>query len=235
MRLLFALVFGLLTLGAIPASAQTDPVPQPATTLQPDELPPLDRILAYAVAHSPRLKQQDALVEQNRQQVGRVRLEWLDGITAGVSSTYGSYGNAVLDEIAVGVQGTVGVRLSVLDMIGGKSRRNLFRQELEVARQKREEVRVEEQSVVIDLYHRLELAGRLVSVHSGALQAAQVHEQMAETEFAQADIPVSELARVTEIASKAQAEYETARSSYLSLYAQLENLLGVSLDQFDSQ
>ena len=181
------------------------------------------------VAHSPRVKIQDALVEKGRAELNRSRLEWLDGFFGGVSSTYGSYGNATLDEIAMGVQGTVSVRFSVFDLLGSRTRRAAFREELEVARQKREEVRTEEQRWVIDLYYRLDLMGRLVAVQAEARQAAGVHLQMAEAEFTQAAIPVSELARVSEIAAKARADYESARSAYLSLFAQLENALGVRL------
>ncbi len=203
--------------------ATEDPV------LQFDELPPLDAVLRHMVAHSPRVKQQDALVEKGRAELNRSRLEWLDGFFGGVSSTYGSYGNATLDEISMGVQGTVSVRLSLFDLLGSRTRRAAFREELEVARQKREEVRTEEQRWVIDLYYRLDLMGRLVAVQAEARQAAGVHQQMAETEFSQAAIPVSELARVSEIAAKAHADYESARSAYLSLFAQLENALGVRL------
>jgi len=196
----------------------------------PGQLPPLEAVLAHVLLHAPRLKMQDALIEKNHYTLARAKLDLLDGVTAGVSTTYGSYGNTVLDEISLGMTAGFSIRFSLFDLFSQRSRRGTFRKELEVSIHKRDEIREDVQRLIIALYNKVLLTQRLVGIKSEARRTTEVHLRMAEAEFAQGDIPVSELARVTEIASKARAEYETARYDYITAYAQLENLLGTRLN-----
>lgn len=194
-----------------------------------DALPPLDKVIRQALQFSPRLGYQKALVAQKSAELQRTRRGWMDGIIAGVSTTYGSYGNTVLDEINAGMTAGFTVRMSLFDLFGQKSKARIFQQSVNMASHKREEAAMEVKQVIISMYNRLELHRRMVRIKSSAYQAADVHRQMAESEFAQGDIPVSELARVAEIAEKTRAEYENARFEYVNAYAQLENMIGASL------
>ena len=60
-------------------------------------------------------------------------------------------------------------------------------------------------------------------------------QQMAEAQFGTGDVPIAELARVTEIAAKARSDYETARSEYLNAYQKLESLVGMPLEELVSE
>lgn len=213
------LLFGLCS-GRLQAQVDTTSTPP---------LPALERVIAQALEYAPRLQYQEALVNQKRYELQRTRRSWMDGLIAGVSTTYGSYGNELLDEINVGMTAGFTVRMSLFDLFGQKSKARVFGEAVAMARSKHEEAEMEVRQLVLAYYHRLDLHQRMVRIKSSAFQAADVHRQMAEAEFAQGDIPISELARVSEIAEKSRAEYENARYEYVNAYAQLENLIGAPL------
>ena len=65
-----------------------------------ETLPSLDVVLEQALGRSPSLQFQDALINKSEAQVSRTKLLLLDAVSAGVSTTVGSYGNSLIDQIA---------------------------------------------------------------------------------------------------------------------------------------
>jgi len=197
-----------------------------------DELPPIPNlqvVVERAIDNSPRLRSQQALVRKNRQLLDRAQKTWMDNVTVGAQALYGSYGNELLNTTNLGLTTGISIRLSLFDFIGRGNEIAAWEEEVAVSRAKEDEVVLEERQYVIDIYSRLTLARRLVVVRSEAWQATSTHQEMAEAQFRQGDVPIAELARVTEIASKARSDYETSRSQYLNAYKKLEVLVGAPL------
>lgn len=216
-----ALALTLLT--AVPGVAAQD-----ADAALPP-IPELDAVLERAVEHSPRLQGQQALVRKNQQLLERAEKTWMDNVTFGAQALYGSYGNEVLNTTNLGLTTGVSIRLSLFDFTGRSNQIAAWEEEVAVARSQEDQVVLEERQYVIDLYSRLTLARRLVLIRSEAWQAACAHQGMADAQFNQGDIPIAELARVTEISAKAQSDYETARSDYIAAYKKLEVVTGSPL------
>ena len=222
------LTFRVLTLAAVLLAAiAAEAGAQPTG----GAIPPLDRILEAVRQRSPRLRSQQALVAKNRALVSRSKAAWSDQVTVGFTSTYGSYGNVLLDQLNLGAQAGLSVRLSLFELVGRRHDTQVYRQELAMSEAQGEAVWQDEQADVITLYHQLLLAERLIAVRSGSLESARVHQQMAERQFAQADIAIGEVARVLEITSKAESDYEQARVEFMAAWARLENLTGMPLAQ----
>jgi outer membrane protein TolC len=192
-------------------------------------IPELDAVIERAIEHSPRLRGKQALVRKNRQLLERAQKTWMDNVTFGAQAMYGSYGNEVLNTTNLGLTTGVSIRLSLFDFTGRGNQIAAWEEEVAVSRSQEDEAVLEERQYVIDLYSRLTLARRLVVVRSEAWQAACAHQAMADAQFIQGDIPIAELARVTEIAAKAQSDYETARSDYANAYRKLEVVTGTPL------
>lgn len=208
---------------------ETEIVSSSLDTTSVIRLPSLQRLLDHIATASPRIRKAEALIAKTKHQLSRTKLNWLDAISFGVSSTYGSYGNDVLDQISLGVTGGLTVRLSLFDVFSRKSQKGIMQEELVVTESNRQVVEREERRILITLYREHHLSGEMVRIKSDAWSAAELHQKMAETEFTQGDIPVSELARVTEIAMKAEAEFEQSRAMYRTSRAVLENFVGTSL------
>ncbi|MEM8600537.1 MAG: TolC family protein [Bacteroidota bacterium] len=229
----------LLWLGAPSLSALAQPLPAPPlpeATVSPvpmgadlAPLPPLDVVLAAARSYSPRLRMEAAAVTQASANLRGSRALWLQGITVGASTNYGSTGNATLDEVTIGTQTTIGVRLSLYDLFGRRHDMRAQEARITQAREQEQMVEIEEDRFVTQLYHEVALAERLVGVRSEALQAARSHYAVAERAFSQGHLSVADLAQVTQTKASAEATYESASAEYRNAYAQLELVVGTSL------
>jgi outer membrane protein TolC len=189
----------------------------------------MERVLEASLRNSPRVRARRALERKTRRELNREEKGWLDGISIGAGTTYGSFGNDILDETQTGFNVGVTLRWSLFDLFGRNDVIGVLREEIVITEEKVLEVIEDERADIISLYSDLLLAERLVTVNGEAAQATAVHREMANSEFLQGDIPVSELARVTEISTKAKALFETALSGYMKRYRLLENRIGVPL------
>lgn len=215
----------LLLLAALASPLRADAQPDAALPA----LPPIEAVLDAVHLESPSLRYAAATVAKNEAQLGRTRRAWTDNLGINLGTTAGSYGNALVDELSVGTNVSVGVRFSLYDFVGRPHEARQAEAELAQAIARRAEADEELDLVVIGLYRKTELAYRLVEVRSGGMESARTHLAMAEAEFVQGDVAVGELARVDQIAAEARAAFETARTDYLTAYEQLDRLCGGTL------
>ncbi len=157
---------------------------------------------------------------------------------------YGTAGNLALTEsntnnpvnsftTAKSSRYTVGVNFS-LPLDRALSRNNqLKKKELEYhqteLQQKFKEREITQQ--VIDLYEELQLSNRILLLASESLNSLQVHKKMAEKEFVEGEIPVSEVVRVNEMYTKAAIANEEAKSKFKRVYLHLEQRVGAKLSE----
>jgi outer membrane protein TolC len=234
LRLPLAPIFGLvLLLLAVPLapSAHAQDAAGGATPGDglPPPLPPLAVVLRHAVDEAPELRVQDAIVRKHRHEMKRARRAWMQGVSAGVSATAGSYGNTAVDAVVMGQTARVGLSVSLYDLFGRASDAGVFAERLAAAELDRDVIARRIEREVIDRYHAVVAARALVAVRSDAFAATQMQQTLAETAFGEGAMPLEEVARVTEVASKARAEHVTARVAYQQAVAQLEARLDVPL------
>ncbi|MEM8559414.1 MAG: TolC family protein, partial [Bacteroidota bacterium] len=210
------------------AGVRAQPTPPSVVVAEADvqPLPPLDVVLAAARQYSPRLRIEAAAVQRSTAALRGLRASWLQNLTVGVSTNYGSTGNSTLDAVTLGTQATAGVRLSLYDLFG--RRHDIRAQEAMITQAREQEAltQIDEDRLVTQLYHEVALAERLVGVRSEALQAARSHYAVAERGFSQGHLTVVALAEVTEARASAEATYESASAQYRNAYAQLELVVG---------
>ena len=209
--------------------AAVSPSP-PETTTVPRPLPPLARVMAAALEHAPKLAVQEAIVARSRHEVERTRKRWMEGVTAGVSSSYGSFGNSVVDAVEIGQRLEVGIKVSLFDLLGRDASVGVFRERLEAAKQQRRVLAEAVRKQVIERYYAAKQAREMTVVQSRGYTSTQTHLQMPEASFRQGTLSVDKLSRVTEVAAKAEARFVEARLDYEQAYRHLEALVGVPLD-----
>ena len=103
---------------------------------------------------------------------------------------------------------------------------NVYKAEQRVATYKREEVIFELHKIITILYNNVQSQKNILRIKSEAVNAAYVHQKMAEKEFNQGAIALGELSRVTEIYTKTQTEVETTINDLKNYYMQLEQFCG---------
>lgn len=228
----------LLFLVNRPGIAQTPArKPDPAPLLV---LPPLDTILQLARAHSPSGGMQNALIARSEYFVKNQKQIWLDGI--GIDLQLASSNQALLIQQANGdlnaynnynngYRAAVNVRLSLYNFLGRKNLVRIAESEADAARQQRKFVLQEMEIAVVNKYYAIQAAQALLKIKSDAKQVNQQNRQMAEKEFAQGTITITELSRIVQISTSTEAEYEVAKQSLFENVKTLEILIGQKLFQ----
>ncbi|MBL0051949.1 MAG: TolC family protein [Bacteroidetes bacterium] len=193
-----------------------------------DELnmPPIDSLFAWADANYATIKIQDALTEKAGADTKRVRKSWMDAVKFSANISNGQYGNSVINQTQVGYGYGPSVSFSLYDIASNHDLVNVYKAEQRVATYKREEVIFELHKIITILYNNVQSQKNILRIKSEAVNAAYVHQKMAEKEFNQGAIALGELSRVTEIYTKTQTEVETTINDLKNYYMQLEQFCG---------
>lgn len=201
----------------------------PTCTTSAGALPPLDVVQTATLLHSPATEVQRALMRKNAALLARTRRAWTDRVALTAQTVRGSYGDATVDRVSTGTTIGVGVRLSIYDVVGRPTEVAAAREELAISTARRAEVEDGERLRTAVIWHRASLGYRLIGIRAEATQAAAAHLALAEREYRDHAIPLAELSRVQEIASKAVGDFEAARTEYATALAELDVLVGRSV------
>ena len=207
------------------------------------ELPSLEKILDYAEQNSHLVKEQNALTEHYGQSVKVAQKLWMDKVFVDLggqrsnngavlnvnnsisSSEFNSLSFQTMNSFRAGLT----VRVSLYDVI---ARKDLIKQAQYRQAASEQHSKFLSQDVkfrIVDLYKDAQLSYKLLSIKAEKKYTLFLQKEMAEKEFQQGQLHISELGRITELASNAFAEFEQASTTYEKLYYQLEIMLGISL------
>jgi outer membrane protein TolC len=192
-------------------------------------LPSLDELLATAVENSPLVKTQLAAVKKQEAEAKRNGKLWLQTLQLEVGSRYNTFFTSEGNLPVAGSQSGLVLRFSLYDLLARKNIVDRSRYEIVEAQERAHQQETVIKQAIISVYYRVTLSQKLVEVSNERVQSAVVHQTMAEQEFKAGDIPVSELSRVSQIASVAKLELERARSEYIEAIHLLEVIAGIKL------
>lgn len=208
-------------------------------------LPPFAKVLEYTANNSFLVKEQEAMSQHFNQSVEITKKLWMDKVffdLGAQSSNNGAVLN-VNNNIAesefnsLSFQNINSIRLGLtvrLSFYDGLARKNLIKeaQYRKIASEQHALfLRQDAKLKVTELYKNAELAYKLLSIKAEKKYALFIQKEMVEKEFQQGQIHISELSRITELASNAFAEFEQASVTYEKYYYQLEITLGISLKE----
>ncbi len=207
------------------------------------ELPTLEKVLDYAEHNSHLVKEQDALSQHYEQSVKVAQKLWMDKVFVDMggqrsnngailnvnnsisTSEFNSLSFQTMNSFRLGLT----VRVSLYDIM---ARKDLVKQAQYRQAASEQHSKFLSQDVkfrITDIYKDAQLAYKLLSIKAEKKYALFLQKEMAEKEFQQGQLHISELGRITELASNAFAEFEQASTTYEKLYYQLEIMLGIPL------
>jgi outer membrane protein TolC len=202
--------------------------------LNSDKLLPL--LIDSAIKHNPEVKRVDNSIGLAEENLKMSKNNIYNALSLFSSYHYGTTGNLTSGQVSTITltQSSyytmgVGVQLPLTHII---SRKSLIRSgEYQVKMAKSEKDGAEEyiKQEVIRVYQELKLAHKLVTVSSEGKQSASINYKMAEKQFLQGDINVTELSRVQDISNKSNIEFETYVNRFQTAWLQLEAFTGVNL------
>ncbi len=203
-------------------------------------LPPLDSLYEIGLKNFPLVKLEMAQAESYKWNVHYVKRLWTQGL--GVFYNY-SWGNlpffsgplsgstgqniTLLEGYRVGFD----IRLNLYDYLGYKGRVGQAVEAYNVAKIKKEVEAFNYRKDVADYYTNLIGAQRIFKARNEDLFVQKIACEVAEKEYREGVIKISEYARQRNVLSIAIAAQEDARRIYTNWYERLQVILGVKLNK----
>jgi outer membrane protein TolC len=205
------------------------------------QLIPLDSIIEIAVKHSPSVKFQTNLIQSAKSQLEFSKRLWTNNIVGFVNYSTGNQsivtadsqnaGTLAASNITSGYRMGVQLNLPLYELVGRKSRINIYKYELNSTVNKKDESIQELKKEVIQVYYSLLYYNNLLTIRSEAKQSTINQYLLAQKQFQDGIIDIAELSRLKTIEVNARADYEEAKRQFSTLYFQVEPLVGVSIQQ----
>ncbi len=205
-----------------------------------DQFVPIDSLIKVAIQNSPTIQAQDALIDASKDQIKFARREWQNGISGTFSQSMGNQSlfydsnqevNTVQSSsLQTGYRLGLNVSVPLFLLFGRTSRINVYEHEREVREKTGEKIKLDVSRQVISEYNEMLSAHRILLLSTRSRGTTRLLQEMADKQFAQGDITIADYSSVAAIASKAEQDYEIARSNFYNKYLSLEKLLGVRLD-----
>lgn len=202
-------------------------------------LPPLEVVIDSALSNDPTLHYQDLQTLSNEYKLKLSRNEWVKNLGFQSDVRYGTFDNfstntgdgqtpSILATKSNQTNYGVGVFLKVpIDaLVNHKSQVNLAKTALEQSETMADAQRREIRQQVIRLYNDVLLKQRLLEIRSKNVYSSRINMALVEKQFRNRQLDAAEYARVAEIAGRAEAEYEAARTDYITAFMILEEIAG---------
>lgn len=225
------------------ATAQTT-----ETNTSPREilLPPLEDLIEAAIEHNPTVEFRRLGVERSESLVKTERRYWTRNFGLQTDAEYGNlYNNSfsveentpnLLSTSTTQFNYAVGfyLKFPVFDVLNRKQQIKQAQLEVDQAISMEESIKNEIRELVIKQYQNVILKQKLLSIKSQNLGNAMVNMEMVEKEFRNGVIPILEYVRISDMTSKTEVEYETAKSDYFLAKKLLENTVGFTFGNTNS-
>ncbi|MEI6575312.1 MAG: TolC family protein [Bacteroidota bacterium] len=210
-------------------------------------IPPLSALLDSAILHNPNVAFRDLQTTINNCKFRAAQIDWTKNIGFLTDIRYGTFDNYSTDY--TGGTGPVNNMTTRTELRWGygayislpiftvMNRRNLVRiskYEMEQAKSMADAQRSELTQEIIRQYNDLILKQRLLRIKSKSFETARINLQMAEKEFSNGSINVTELSQISMAVSGSESDFETARMDLLTAYLILEELVGIKFNLTNS-
>ncbi len=203
-------------------------------------LPSLNSLIQTALENSPLILQQEAMVDMRDWQTKSAKLDWTRYFQLFSEARYGAVDYVVLgtDKVTDNTfRYNIGTRiqLNAFDILDQKKKEKTAEAVLDFEKAKVEDAKRLVIDEVIKQYNQVITYKEIVKIKSDNLQGQLANMEKMELKFATGDEDLMEFARIKEISSKAQEEFELAKKEFRVAYMLLENLVGVKLDQISGK
>lgn len=200
------------------------------------QLPPLDSLILLAIGQHPTIRLNQELEGAAQRRIDLAAKTWTNMVGAFFNYGYGNQNlvaagssNSDLVSIANGYRVGLNVSVPLSEFATRRDRISLQKHELEATRLKTSEMALVISEQIIDEYYNLLAAQRLMRIRGGMQEASRNNLMLAEQDYRSGNTEVTNYARMMEIYTIAQAEYEIARKNFFVAYNKLELVIGVPL------
>lgn len=208
-------------------------------------LPPLEALIDSAVFNNPQMQLRHHQLTINEYELKSKRIEWTKSVglrgSVGYGNTYNytTTASSIQEPIPVAsirnqtqYNASVFLNLPLNTIIDRRNQVRAGYSEVMQAESAIEEQRNEIRQLVIIKLNELILKHRIFVLKANKLESIRVSMQMAETQFTNGTIPLSEYAQLAGNVSETEIDFEKARMEFLNAYMILEEIVGFKFNLF---
>jgi outer membrane protein TolC len=206
-------------------------------------LPPLETIIDSAIAKNPFVRYRDLQIVVNTQKLKSDRADWTRDIGFQTDVRFGTFDNYATNVVAgqnpalastVNTQTNYGIggyiRIPVYDFLNRKNQIKQSKAEIEQAKSYSLVQRDELRQSVIRQYNELIIKQRILRIKTKYVETSRIHMEMIEKNFINGTITLTEYSSLSEIASRAEADFETSKMEFRTAYMILEEIVGMKFN-----
>lgn len=203
-------------------------------------LPSFDSLVEIAKSVNPTLKQEAAAMRANQWNVRYTRWIWGQNMSVFYNYSFGSlpffaYADPKqplqLQQVREGYRAGVNLQLSIFDVLGHRGRVNEAKEKVILQKHKRDAEALELQRKLAQFYADMVAYNRLYKGRNEDFLMQNVACQVAEKEYREGTIHISEYSRQKNVLADAEAAYHESFRFYYSSLLQFEAILGVPLEK----
>lgn len=200
--------------------------------------PPLRDLIDSAISHHPGVRYRSFEVKVKESNLQTQQNSWTRNLGLQTDTRYGTFDNfssndngqstTLLNTTNKQLNYGIGLymKLPLYDLLNRKNQVKQAKNELEQARSLEEVQETEIRQMVIKQYQDALLRQRLLRIKAQNLGNARVNMEMVDKEFRNGIIPVSEYARISDIVFRAETDFESAKTEFITAKMILEEMVG---------
>jgi len=218
------------------SESQFDPIKDDIS----NQLPPLAMLIDSAIVNNPYVQFRDLQLIVNNCKLRANQVEWTRNVGMQADIRYGNFYNYSTNSTG-GVEpppiattrnetkygAALYVNLPFYTLVNRRNQLKLANAEIDQAQKMAEVQRDELTQLVIRQYNDLILKQRLLRIKAKYLETSRINMQMVEKEFSNGIISVTEYARISEIVTRTESDFENSRMDFLTAYMILEEIVGM--------
>ena len=202
-------------------------------------IPPLQMLIDSAKQYSPLLKTKDIEITIREMEWRAQRWEWTDFIQPFTEYRYGTVDNYILGQqpgTVLQFQQTAAhrfnagarINLTIFKAINSRSKLKLAEKRIELDYARRDEIDLLISKEVVRLWNMLKTYQNIIALKADLRVTQAWNLAAAKLLYESGEVPIMELARITEIASKADENHELAIKEFREAFFLLSELVGKS-------
>jgi len=201
-------------------------------------LPPLEVIIDSALLNNANIKFWQADIAKNESKILTKKRYWLKHIRVGGSVSYGTYDNYSLDQTATlpsymyskqnqsRYSSNLLLSIPLYDLTDRRNELNFAELEKKQAVYKLESTAEEIREKVVSIYYNVLNYYDKLKIYSENLETSELNMRVAEKEFLNGQISISEYSRLTSIHANNKILYQGAKSEFITNFMLLQEVAG---------
>jgi outer membrane protein TolC len=211
------------------------------------KIPTLEVLIESAMMNSHRIRYWDKQIKLSEYNLKTTKRDWARYFSFSGSIQEGSWTSLSMVEDQLGNSiGTLGttdqtrwsvglvVRVPLINLIDYKNQTNIAKVEIESKIEEKLEEKRGIRAQVITLYNELVIQQKMLQLDIDNIEYQTLTTEMAEKEYEQNKISLTDMARVNDELSMARGRYVTTKINFINTYVMLQEITGVKFSELNN-